>query len=114
MNASVATTSPVEGGLQTETVRTHCVTFFKCEDKVPKKSVTQFRFFSPSSLHYNEKKEGLTWVEWIRRENLAVTGGGITQVEKVMFICTVNHLMCQFNCTGRPVGILRHSLEGKI
>lgn len=58
--------------------------------------------------------KGLTWAEWIRPVIPAVKGGSITQVEKVMFICSVNHLLCQFDCTGRPVGILKHSLEGRI
>lgn len=64
------------------------------------------------TLH--KKRAGLTWVEWIRREKLAARGRGITQVEKVMFMHAVNHLVCRFNCTVIPGGSLGHSLEGKI
>lgn len=61
----------------------------------------------------NVTKEGLTWVEWITLEILAVIYRSITQVEKVVFICSMNHLICQFNCTGRLVGTLRHSLRAR-
>lgn len=58
-------------------------------------------------------KEGLTWVEWITPGILAVIFCRITEVEKVMFICSMNHLVCLFNCTGRSVGILRYSLRAR-
>lgn len=61
----------------------------------------------------NVTKEGLTWVEWITREIMAVIYRSITEAEKVMFICSMNHLMCRFNCTGGPVGILRHILRAR-
>lgn len=52
-------------------------------------------------------------MEWITLEILAIIYRSITQEEKVMFICSMNHLMCRFNCTGRPVGTLRHSLRAR-
>lgn len=39
-------------------------------------------------------------------EILTVRFRNITQEEKVMFMCGVNHLMALFNCTGRPAGML--------
>lgn len=59
--------------------------------------------------------EALSWVESIALEILEKKiYRSITQVEKVMFTCSMNHLMCRFNCSGRPVGMLKTQFEGKI
>jgi len=67
----------------------------------------------PPNTFAVKTKEAWIWVEWIPLKILAIEYRSVTQVEKVMFMCSIHHMMCFFNCIGRTVGILRYSLRAR-